>query len=127
MSSIFRDPEGKIILMCKGADSAIASRLGQTEYIDSVTGDFVPQSLTTENKEILSSTSHHVDNFAKEGLRTLYLAERVIKEEDFQKWIVKKNEAKLATKDRENVVAAVDELIETELELIGSTAIEDRL
>jgi hypothetical protein len=30
-------------------------------------------------------------------------------------------------KGREEAIAAVDELIETELELIGSTAIEDRL
>jgi magnesium-transporting ATPase (P-type) len=35
--------------------------------------------------------------------------------------------AKLALKDREEEVAAVDEKIEVNLELIGSTAIEDRL
>ena len=33
----------------------------------------------------------------------------------------------LALKNREEEVAAVDEDIETELELLGSTAIEDRL
>ena len=33
----------------------------------------------------------------------------------------------LALKNREEEVAAVDEEIETELELLGSTAIEDRL
>ena len=35
--------------------------------------------------------------------------------------------AKLEISDREAKVAAVDELIEVNLELVGSTAIEDRL
>ena len=30
MSIIIRDPEGKIILMCKGADSVIEERLSET-------------------------------------------------------------------------------------------------
>ena len=83
MSCIFRDPNGKIILMCKGADSAISERLGETGYTDSTTGENIPQKLTTENSAILCSTSLHVDKFAREGLRTLYLAEKVIEEEDF--------------------------------------------
>jgi magnesium-transporting ATPase (P-type) len=36
-------------------------------------------------------------------------------------------QAKLEINDREQKVADVDELIEVNLELIGSTAIEDRL
>lgn len=36
-------------------------------------------------------------------------------------------QAKLEINDRETKVVAVDELIEINLELIGSTAIEDRL
>jgi hypothetical protein len=35
--------------------------------------------------------------------------------------------AKLEISNREEKVAAVDELIETNMELIGSTAIEDKL
>ena len=83
MSCIFRDPDGKIILMCKGADSAIAERLGQTGSTDSTTGEILAQNLTEQNAAILGSTSMHVDKFAREGLRTLYLAEKVIEEKDF--------------------------------------------
>ena len=36
-------------------------------------------------------------------------------------------QAKLEINDREQKVADVDELIEVDLELIGATAIEDRL
>ena len=42
-------------------------------------------------------------------------------------WFKGAQNAKLATKDREEIVAAEDEKIEVGLELIGSTAIEDRL
>jgi phospholipid-translocating ATPase len=48
-------------------------------------------------------------------------------ENEFKIWAEKSRVAKLALEDREEEVAKVDELIEVELELIGSTAIEDRL
>ena len=68
-----------------------------------------------------------VDRYAAEGLRTLYLAERYLGEQEFNEWFEKSRTAKLALTDREEIVAQVDELIEVELELIGSTAIEDKL
>lgn len=42
-------------------------------------------------------------------------------------WAEESRIAKLSLKDREEAVALVDEKIEINLELIGSTAIEDRL
>jgi len=60
-------------------------------------------------------------------LRTLYLAERYVDEEEFNAWFEKSKLAKLSLTNREEEVAKIDELIEVELELIGSTAIEDRL
>ena len=58
MSCIFRDQEGKIILMCKGADSVIEERLS-------------PES---RDGEVHEKTKEYVDRFAEDGLRTLYLA-----------------------------------------------------
>ena len=81
----------------------------------------------SKNSPVMAQTKKHCDFYAAEGLRTLFLAERVIEEEDFQVWYKGAQNAKLATKDREEVVAAEDEKIEVGLELIGSTAIEDRL
>ena len=60
-------------------------------------------------------------------MRTLYLAERYLDEREYKRWAEESRVAKLALKDREEEVAAVDEKIEVNLELIGSTAIEDRL
>lgn len=111
MSVIVKDESGKIILMCKGADSVIQEKLS-------------PQSLSSN---VFKSTKKNVDLCAAEGLRTLFLAEKVIDPAEFEEWQVKAHKAKLSIEGREEKVAAVDELIEVQLELIGSTAIEDRL
>lgn len=68
-----------------------------------------------------------MDGFAEEGLRTLYLAEKIIDEHIYQEWNEESKKSKLEINDRDEKVAAVDEKIEVDLELIGSTAIEDRL
>ena len=58
MSVIFREPSGKIILMCKGADTVIEERLSHS----------------SKNSDCFKKTAEHVNQFAEEGLRTLYLA-----------------------------------------------------
>ena len=97
--------------MCKGADSVIEERL------------------TLESKEgpVFQKTKSIVDKYAAEGLRTLYLAEKFLNEKEYKMWAEESRLSKLVLQDREEAVAAVDEKIETNLELIGSTAIEDRL
>jgi magnesium-transporting ATPase (P-type) len=110
-SCIFRDPNGRIVLMCKGADSVIAERLNQASM----------------NSDVFTTTTKFVDNFAEEGLRTLFLAERYIDEQTYAIWNEESKAAKLEINNREEKVAAVDEKIEIELELVGSTAIEDKL
>ena len=102
---------GKILLFCKGADSIIFDRLSQ-ESKDSA-----------EMKE----TQKCVDNYAREGLRTLFLAEREIPRDEFNAFFEEAKAAKLLTKGREEALEKVDESIEKELTLVGSTAIEDRL
>jgi magnesium-transporting ATPase (P-type) len=111
MSVILRDPKGRIVLMCKGADSIIKERLNQ-------------QSL---DGSVLKNTQDYVNEYAEGGLRTLFLAERIIPEEEYNAWNKKAKQARLEIKDRDQAVAAVDELIEVDLELVGCTAIEDRL
>ena len=67
MSCIFRDPYGRIILMCKGADSVITERLTQLSV----------------NSNLFKSTEAFVSEFADQGLRTLYLAERYLDEDEY--------------------------------------------
>lgn len=110
MSAIIRMPDGKIVLFCKGADSVIYSRLRRGEQ-----------------PELRKSTAEHLEMFAREGLRTLCIAERILGEDEYQKWNVDHDIAAAAVQDREEKLDAVADSIERELTLTGGTAIEDRL
>ncbi|KAK7885426.1 phospholipid transporting ATPase, partial [Exophiala xenobiotica] len=65
--------------------------------------------------------------FAREGLRTLCIAQRELGEEEYQKWNIDHDLAAAAVQEREEKLDAVADTIERELTLIGGTAIEDRL
>jgi phospholipid-translocating ATPase len=110
MSSIVRMPNGKITLFCKGADSIIYSRLKRGEQ-----------------KELRQSTAEHLEMFAREGLRTLCIAQKDLTEEEYRSWKKQHDAAATAMEEREEKLEAVAELIEQDLWLLGGTAIEDRL
>ncbi|XP_017347965.1 phospholipid-transporting ATPase IC [Ictalurus punctatus] len=108
MSVILRLPDGRIRLYCKGADTVIYQRLS-------------PDSLHQE------TTQTALDIFANETLRTLCLCYKDISDEEFELWNHKNKEASVVMTNREEAQDAVYELIETNLMLIGATAIEDKL
>ena len=65
MSVIVRmGDSGEIKLLCKGADSVIEERLSKG----------------SKNSEVFKKTQEHVNGFAREGLRTLFLAEKILEE-----------------------------------------------
>jgi magnesium-transporting ATPase (P-type) len=72
-------------------------------------------------------TIQHLETFAKEGLRTLCLGVATISEADYAVWSKKMHEASTAISNREQLIEAAATHIETNLTLIGATAIEDRL
>ncbi|KAF9738294.1 hypothetical protein PMIN06_001830 [Paraphaeosphaeria minitans] len=110
MSAIFRMPDGKIRLFCKGADSMIYSRL-----------------IAGQQRELRATTGEHLEMFAREGLRTLCIAQRGISEEEYQEWNKDYDMAANAVAGREEKLEEVSSRIETDLWLIGGTAIEDKL
>jgi phospholipid-translocating ATPase len=110
MSAIIRMPDDKIILYCKGADSMIYSRLKRGEQ-----------------SELRRTTAEHLEMFAREGLRTLCIAQRELGEEEYQQWNKEHEIASAAITDREEKLEEVSDRIERELTLLGGTAIEDRL
>ena len=69
----------------------------------------------------------YLDEYAKDGLRTLLVAEKVIKNDFYEEWNKKYQRALCSLKDKENEINKIAELIENEFILIGSTAIEDQL
>ncbi|XP_063811477.1 phospholipid-transporting ATPase IK-like [Pseudophryne corroboree] len=107
MSILVRDEEGKIKLYTKGADSVILRRLHP-----SCETDFLMNAL---------------DEFTEETLRTLCLAYKELEEHDYKAWELTYNEASLTLRNRADHLDKVYEAMETDLQLLGATAIEDKL
>ncbi|XP_008293346.1 probable phospholipid-transporting ATPase IA isoform X6 [Stegastes partitus] len=108
MSVIMRTPSGKIRLYCKGADTVIYDRLADS----------------SRYKEI---TLKHLEQFATEGLRTLCFAVADISESSYQQWQEIHHRACTSLQNRALKLEESYELIEKNLQLLGATAIEDKL
>lgn len=66
-------------------------------------------------------------NMAREGLRTLVVAKKVLTEEQYSDFETRYNAAKVSVTDRVTKVSAVIESLEREMELLCLTGVEDRL
>uniref|UniRef100_A0A673GFK1 Phospholipid-transporting ATPase n=1 Tax=Sinocyclocheilus rhinocerous TaxID=307959 RepID=A0A673GFK1_9TELE len=108
MSVIMRTPSGKIRLYCKGADTVIYERLADS----------------SRYKDI---TLKHLEQFATEGLRTLCFAVADISESSYQQWLEVYHRASTSLQNRALKMEESYELIEKNLQLLGATAIEDKL
>ncbi|XP_034740277.1 phospholipid-transporting ATPase IA isoform X4 [Etheostoma cragini] len=108
MSVIMRTPSGKIRLYCKGADTVIYDRLADS----------------SRYKEI---TLKHLEQFATEGLRTLCFAATDVSESSYQQWLEIYRRACTSLQNRSLKLEESYELIEKNLQLLGATAIEDKL
>ncbi|KAF5097525.1 hypothetical protein D0Z00_002357 [Geotrichum galactomycetum] len=106
------DPNAKdrILLICKGADSIIYSRL-----------------TPNAQEQLCSETAIHLEQFANEGLRTLCIAQKELTEEEYRKFSRDHELASAALTDREDRMEEVADALERGLTLLGGTAIEDRL
>jgi phospholipid-translocating ATPase len=114
MSVIMRGENGRIILICKGADSVIYERLDT-------------DNVTMEQQQMRDNTLKDLARFANEGLRTLCIACRVLDENIYQEWAARYKEASNSIHNRDEQMENVCEEIEDNLTLIGGTAIEDKL
>ncbi|TRM59263.1 hypothetical protein BD626DRAFT_508757 [Schizophyllum amplum] len=112
MSVVLRkldDDDGRLFLFTKGADNVIFERLRPGA------------------DDMKTTTEDHLSEFARHGLRTLTLAYKVIREEDYVAWSDRYHNASVAMEEREEKIEAVCEELETDLRLLGATAVEDRL
>ena len=79
------------------------------------------------NSSIFSTCFKHIDDFATEGLRTLVFAHRYIAGEEYAAWKKTYQDAITSLEDRQGMTERAAELIEQSLELLGASAIEDKL
>ncbi|KAG9014558.1 hypothetical protein FRB93_013683 [Tulasnella sp. JGI-2019a] len=110
MSVIVRNPEGKIVLYCKGADSVIYARLAPNH-----------------EPTLKAKTAQDMEDFANGGLRTLCIAYRYLSEEEYFDWSRLYDAAASAVKDRDEEMDKASAIIEQNLTILGATALEDKL
>ncbi|NWH61934.1 AT8B3 ATPase, partial [Geococcyx californianus] len=108
MSVLVRDPQGTIRLYTKGADTVILERLQRRG--------------TNE-----TFTEMALDRFAEETLRTLCMACKEVSEAEYTVWSRRHHEASVLLQDRAWQLDKLYEEMEQNLQLLGATAIEDKL
>ncbi|XP_010633428.1 phospholipid-transporting ATPase IK, partial [Fukomys damarensis] len=108
MSVLVRTPEGSICLYTKGADTVIFERLGKRDVMEANT------------ERVLSA-------FTEQTLRTLCLAYKEVEECAFQEWRPRHEKASMQLRDRKQALHRVYSDMEQGLQLLGVTAIEDKL
>lgn len=110
MSVIVRNPQGQIVLYCKGADSVIYQRLA------------------ADHDPVLKEKTHQdMELFANSGLRTLCIAYRILGEKEYMDWVRVYEAAQSSITDREEEIEKASDQIEHSLRILGATALEDKL
>ncbi|KAH9318646.1 hypothetical protein KI387_020415, partial [Taxus chinensis] len=133
MSVIVRDPAGQLLLLCKGADNVIFERL------------------SSEVEEWRYITLEHMKDYGEAGLRTLAVAYSRLDEESYSEWQaraygcnfllsfgmffhvefksrwIRAKQDIINSDEQSQALEELAEEIETNLILVGATAIEDKL
>ncbi|XP_008585414.1 PREDICTED: probable phospholipid-transporting ATPase VB [Galeopterus variegatus] len=121
MSVVVRHPlTDEIIVYTKGADSVIMDLLEDTACVADI-------AMEKKLKKIRSRTQKHLDLYARDGLRTLCIAKKVVSEEDFQRWASFRCEAEASLDNRDELLMETAQRLENQLTLLGATGVEDRL
>ena len=79
---------GRIVVMCKGADSIVAERLTEE---------------SVRSTEFLQ-TQTEVDKYSNEGLRTLFLSERYLDQQTYDTWNSKAQKASTLIQGRDEAL-----------------------
>ncbi|KAK4782668.1 hypothetical protein SAY86_007042 [Trapa natans] len=110
MSVIVKSEEGRLLLLSKGADSVMLERLSK------------------DGRSFLSDTRSHINKYSEAGLRTLVIAYRDLGEDEYRIWEDEFVNAKASiSAERDALIDSAAEKIEKDLNLLGATAVEDKL
>nr|XP_014349180.1 PREDICTED: probable phospholipid-transporting ATPase VD [Latimeria chalumnae] len=120
MSVVVRHPlTNKVVVYTKGADSVVMDLLHTSSKDDT--------KLKIQQKKIKEQTQKHLDDYAKEGLRTLCIAKKVMSDNEYEEWLNFHFLAETNIDNREELLLESAMRLETNLTLLGATGIEDRL
>uniref|UniRef100_A0A1A8SL41 Phospholipid-transporting ATPase n=1 Tax=Nothobranchius rachovii TaxID=451742 RepID=A0A1A8SL41_9TELE len=119
MSVVVRHPlTGQVVVYTKGADSVLMD-LAET-----------PRGAEQAREvydRIREQTQKHLDAYARDGLRTLCIAKKVLEEEEYDLWLKRQLLAESSIENREELLMESAQRLETDLTLLGCTGIVDRL
>ncbi|XP_020805217.1 probable phospholipid-transporting ATPase IF [Drosophila serrata] len=108
MSVILRECQsGTIWLYSKGAENIIFPRCKPSPRLE--------------------QTDEQITKYAKEGLRTLAVARRILTEEELATFEAEYRNANIQLSNRSELIAKCYEAVEMDLDLLGATALEDAL
>lgn len=111
MSIIVEYPDGRIMLLCKGADIVILERLEKAE----------------QSSKLKELTATHLKEFAQTGLRTLVCGQRELPKTEYETWRQIFHDAQTSIRERDEKIERACDLIERDLHMVGATAIDDKL
>ncbi|XP_064555729.1 phospholipid-transporting ATPase IF isoform X1 [Drosophila montana] len=109
MSVIVRDEAGRKWIYTKGAESYVFPLCANSSAM------------------MVSKTDNHISDFARLGLRTLAIARREISETEYQEFISSLAQANSSLENRKQLCEECYSKIESDLDLLGATAVEDAL
>jgi magnesium-transporting ATPase (P-type)/class 3 adenylate cyclase len=109
MSVVVRKPNGKIVMYCKGADDVMIPLLNKND------------------PKTHSTLKNHLFQFASDGLRTLVIAYKELDKDLYEDWNARYLDAMNTIDGREDLLQDLATEIEVGMELLGATAIEDKL
>ncbi|XP_078133844.1 phospholipid-transporting ATPase VD isoform X3 [Sander vitreus] len=119
MSVVVRHPlTGRVVVYTKGADSVIM------DLAETPKGAEQAQEIYSHIRE---QTQIHLDSYAREGLRTLCIAKKIVEEEEYEVWLKGQLLAESSIENREELLLESAQRLETNLTLLGTTGIVDRL
>ncbi|XP_070983886.1 phospholipid-transporting ATPase VD-like isoform X2 [Oncorhynchus clarkii lewisi] len=119
MSVVVRHPlTNQVVVYTKGADSVIMDLAESPKGAEQSDG---------RQGHIREQTQKHLDNYAREGLRTLCIAKKVLEEEEYEMWLKRHAFAETSIENREELLLESAQRLETNLTLLGATGIVDRL
>eukprot|EP01113_Clastostelium_recurvatum_P044997 TRINITY_DN7661_c0_g1_i3.p1 TRINITY_DN7661_c0_g1~~TRINITY_DN7661_c0_g1_i3.p1 ORF type:complete len:1183 (+),score=311.41 TRINITY_DN7661_c0_g1_i3:100-3648(+) len=155
MSVILRDGKSDgVMLYCKGADDTVLPRLHQgnprlpsrltrtrskgggrlsssaptsVRAMGDSDEDDDMETLQPPLSQVHAAALQHIEEFAKVGLRTLCVANRRIPTHEYEAWARTLEAANGSMQDRDAKVSEAYDQIEKNMQLLGISAIEDRL
>ncbi|KAI0423943.1 hypothetical protein F5Y09DRAFT_325750 [Xylaria sp. FL1042] len=130
--SRFSEDKSRPSLNIRTTSLDIVKRLSRTGPLTPISPaqnkfSFLEEPSIMDEATVFDRCFRHLDEFATEGLRTLLVARKFIAEAEYMAWKEIYHKATTSLIDRQDKIEDAGEQIEQTLDLIGATAIEDKL